>query len=92
MNRRNFAFDKTNFILLSAGMIVVLIGFILMSGGGSTEHAFDPNIFSARRIKIAPIVCLAGFIFMIFAILHYPKTGMGEIDKKADITDDPQRK
>lgn len=83
MNRRNFAFDKTNFILLAAGMIVVLIGFILMSGSGSTEHAFDPNIFSARRIKVAPIVCLTGFIFMIFAILHYPKNG-DEINKITD--------
>ncbi|MDD4759755.1 MAG: DUF3098 domain-containing protein [Bacteroidaceae bacterium] len=83
MNRRNFAFDKANFILLAAGMIIVLLGFILMSGSGSTEHAFNPDIFSARRIKVAPIVCLAGFIFMIFAILHYPKNG-DENDKIID--------
>jgi membrane-bound ClpP family serine protease len=78
MNKRNFAFDKTNFILLAAGMIVVLIGFILMSGSGSTEHTFNPDIFSARRIKVAPMVCLAGFIFMIFAILHQPKDKIDE--------------
>ena len=47
-----------NFILLAVGMVVVIIGFILMSGSGSTNQAYDPDIFSARRIKVAPIVCL----------------------------------
>ncbi|WP_300729735.1 DUF3098 domain-containing protein [uncultured Bacteroides sp.] len=73
MDRKNFAFDKTNFILLAAGMIVIIIGFLLMSGPGSTETTFEPDIFSARRIKVAPIVCFAGFIFMIYGILRKPK-------------------
>ena len=43
-----------------------------MSGGGSTEEAFNPEIFSARRIKVAPAVCFAGFIFIIFGIMYRP--------------------
>ena len=73
MNHRNFAFSKTNFILLSVGVVIVIIGFILMSGGGSTEQAFNPSIFSARRIKVAPVVCLIGFLFMLFAIAYHKK-------------------
>ncbi|MEG1580917.1 MAG: DUF3098 domain-containing protein [Bacteroidaceae bacterium] len=73
MDKRNFAFDKKNFICLGIGMIIVIIGFILMSGSGSTETTFNPEIFSARRIKVAPLVCLFGFLFMIYAILRKPK-------------------
>lgn len=72
MDRTKFAFDKTNFILLAAGMVVIIIGFLLMSGPGSTETAFQPDIFSVRRIKVAPVVCFIGFISMIYGILRKP--------------------
>ncbi len=68
-----FAFDKVNYILLAIGMIIIIIGFILMSGSGSNETVFDAEIFSVRRIKIAPAVCFFGFIFMIYGIMHKPK-------------------
>lgn len=73
MDRRNFAFDKVNFILLAVGMMSVIIGFLLMSGGGSTETAYNPDIFSVRRIKVAPVVCFIGFVSMIYAIVRRPK-------------------
>lgn len=73
MNKKDFAFDRINFILLAIGMAVVIVGFILMSGPGSTEQHFDPAIFDARRIKVAPLVCLAGYVFMIYAIVRAPK-------------------
>ena len=73
MDRRNFAFDKVNFILLAVGMMIVIIGFLLMSGGGSTETAYNPDIFSVRRIKVAPVVCFGGFVSMIYAIVRRPK-------------------
>ncbi len=73
MDKRDFAFDKVNFILLAIGMVVVIIGFLLMSGSGSTEEAFNPDIFSARRIKVAPVVCLLGFVSMIYAVVRKPK-------------------
>lgn len=72
MDRTKFAFDRTNFILLAAGMIAIIIGFLLMSGSGSTETTFEPDIFSVRRIKVAPVVCFMGFIFMIYGILRKP--------------------
>ena len=86
MDRRNFAFDRVNFILLAAGMVVVIIGFLLMSGPGSTETTFNPDIFSTRRIKVAPAVCLFGFLSMIYGILHKPSdkaSGDGQEDNKA---------
>ncbi|KAA6323753.1 hypothetical protein EZS27_026840 [termite gut metagenome] len=73
MNKQNFVFDKTNFILLAIGMAVVILGFILMVGPSSTETAFEPDIFSVRRIKVAPVICFFGFIFMIYAIMRKPK-------------------
>ena len=79
MDKRDFAFNKVNFILLAIGMVVVIAGFLLMSGSGSTEEAFNPDIFSARRIKVAPLVCLAGFVSMIYAVVYKPKDK--EVDK-----------
>ncbi|MCI7398881.1 MAG: DUF3098 domain-containing protein [Prevotella sp.] len=73
MDKKNFAFDRMNYILLAIGMAIVVVGFILMSGGGSTEEAYNPDIFSARRIKVAPAVCLLGFVSMIYAVIRKPK-------------------
>ena len=77
-DKQKFAFDKTNFIFLAIGMAVVIIGFILMTGPSSTETVFEPDIFSVRRIKVAPAVCFFGFIFMIYAVLRKPKTKIEE--------------
>lgn len=73
MDRKNFAFGRMNFILLAAGMVVVILGFILMSGGGTDDKSFNPEIFSALRIKVAPVVCFVGFVSMIYAIMYKPK-------------------
>ncbi len=73
MDKSNFAFGRTNFILLAIGMAIVVVGFILMAGGGSTQEAYNPEIFSARRIKVAPLVCLFGFVSMIYAVVHKSK-------------------
>ena len=72
MDKRNYAFDKTNFILLAVGMLVVILGFILMSGAGSDESVFNNDIFSVLRIKVAPVVCFIGFISIIYAIIRKP--------------------
>lgn len=82
MSKRNFAFDKINYILLAIGMVVIIIGFLLMLGPGSTETTFEPDIFSVRRIKIAPAVCFLGFIFMIYAILRKPTDKKSEVEDK----------
>ena len=59
-----------NYYMMLAGVIVIVIGFILMSGGGDhTATEFDESIFSFRRITLAPIVVIAGFVLEIFAIM-----------------------
>ena len=73
MDKKNFAFDRTNFILLAVGMVVVIIGFILMSGGSTTDNSFNPEIFSTMRIKVASVVCFAGFVSMVYAVIRKPK-------------------
>jgi uncharacterized BrkB/YihY/UPF0761 family membrane protein len=77
-DKRKLAFDKTNFVLLAVGMVVVIVGFLLMSGPISTEEAFEPDIFSVRRIKVAPVVCFLGFIFMIYAVMRKPKENLSD--------------
>lgn len=62
-----------NFILLAVGMAVVIIGFLLMGGPGSTDTTYEADIFSTRRVKVAPVVCLIGFVSMIYAIVRKPK-------------------
>ena len=73
MDKRDFAFDKMNFILLAVGMLIVVIGFLLMTGPGSSDTVYEPDIFSVRRTKVAPIVCLIGFVSMIYAVVRKPK-------------------
>ncbi len=67
------AFSKKNYILLAIGMAIVILGLVLMSGEGSVEGVFNPEIFSARRIKVAPLVSFLGFVFIMFAIMYKPK-------------------
>ena len=73
MEKSNFAFGRMNFILLGVGMLVVIIGFILMGGGSSSVEAYNPDIFSAQRIKVAPVICLLGFVSMIYAVVYKSK-------------------
>ncbi len=71
--KKKFAFDKVNYILLAVGMLVVIIGFLLMTGPSTTPDHFEPDIFSARRIKVAPLVCLLGFVSIIYAVMRKPR-------------------
>jgi hypothetical protein len=57
--------------ILMIACILILAGYVLMSGPGSTEKAFNPDIFSVRRIVIAPLLCLSGYILIIVGILKY---------------------
>ena len=74
MDKKNYVFGKENFIILAVSIVIIIIGFWLMSGGKTTEESgFDPQIFNARRIVIAPIVTMIGFASVIVAILKKPK-------------------
>lgn len=74
-SKMTFALTKENYKLMLIGFGIIVIGFILMSGGKSS----DPNVFneealySFRRITLAPIVVIGGFIFEIYAIMKRPK-------------------
>ncbi|MBQ0063247.1 MAG: DUF3098 domain-containing protein [Prevotella sp.] len=73
MEKRNFAFDKINFILMAIGVVIAIIGLVLMAGGGSTDEAYDPEIFSAMRIRVAPVITFFGFVSIIVAIMYKPR-------------------
>ncbi len=69
-----FSLDKQNYRLMVIGCVIVLIGFVLMMGGGSEDpNVFSREIFSPQRITVAPIVVMAGYIFIMYAILKKPK-------------------
>lgn len=71
--KQKFALDKLNFILIAIGIVIIIVGLLLMTGPSSTENHFEPDIFSTRRIVVAPLVCFVGFVFMIFAIMFRSK-------------------
>jgi len=65
-----FPFDRSNFIWLGAGLLTLLLGYFLMSGGGSDDpEVFSDAIFSFRRITLAPLVVLGGYGLIFYAIL-----------------------
>lgn len=72
-NKPEFLFDKVNYKILLIGLAVIILGFILMSGGGSEDpNVFNEAIFSFRRIRLAPTVVLLGFGITIYSILKNP--------------------
>ncbi len=69
---KKFTIDKKNLILIAIGFIIIVIGFILMTGS-TTVTEFNPDIFSTRRITVGPMISFFGFLFIIFAIMYKPK-------------------
>lgn len=70
---KNFALGKQNLLLIGIGAAIVVLGFLLMMGAPSGQTEFNPDIFSFRRIVLAPGIALLGFIFVIFGILKKSK-------------------
>ena len=71
---QGFLFEKVNYKILLIGIAVIALGFILMSGGGSDDpNVFNEEVFSFRRIRLAPTTVLIGFGITIYAILKNPK-------------------
>ena len=70
MEKQTFVFSQRNYILMGAGILLMIIGYFLMSGGGSDDpNTFNPEIFSFTRIVLAPIFILAGLLLEVFAIM-----------------------
>lgn len=69
-----FAFSRQNYIILIAGIVFIVVGFLLMIGGGSDDpNVFSPGLFSTQRITVAPITILLGFATVLYAIIKKPK-------------------
>ncbi|WP_308554509.1 DUF3098 domain-containing protein [uncultured Porphyromonas sp.] len=84
-------FGKKNYILLAISVGIIILGLLLMSGGGSADNPeFTAEIFSTRRIVVAPIVTLVGFLLIIYAIMAKPKSSNKSKDKGSNTT--PQNK
>lgn len=84
IDERNRAFTKINFYMMGGCVALIIIGFLLMSGGGSEDPtAFNPDIFSTRRIVVGPALAFLGFLLMAFAIIYTPsKKDKAESNKK----------
>lgn len=71
---KGFGIAKGNYKIFLAGVVLIVLGYLLMMGGGSDDpNVFNPEIFSFRRITLAPLVCLAGFATIMVAIMRRPK-------------------
>lgn len=72
--KTTFLFERGNYILMLAGLALIVLGFILMTGGGSDDpNAYNPELFSARRIVVAPFFIVAGFAVEVWAIMRKTK-------------------
>ena len=69
-SKRFFRVFLTSRSILIAACLLIAVGYLLMSGSGSTEQSFNPDIFSPRRIVVAPTLCLAGYLLIIVGILR----------------------
>lgn len=70
-NRFQFAFGRINYILMIAGLVILALGYILLSGGGSDDpNTFNPAMFDNRRLVVAPILIVVGFVVEILAIMY----------------------
>lgn len=86
-----FAFQKKNYTLLLIGMALLVVGYVLMSGGGSADpNVFSEEIFSFRRITLSPIVILSGYVVVGMAIMHRPKKS--DVSQTPEATDSKKKK
>lgn len=85
--RDEFIFDRQNFIWMGAGLALVLLGLLAMAGGAMPDpNTWDPDIiYSFRRITLAPILMVAGFVVIIFGIFKktQPEAAVAEGDKES---------
>ena len=74
MEKKDLALGKVNFIMIAISMVVVILGFVLMSGASSDATHYNPEIFNSMRTKVAPIICFVGFVSIIVGIIYRPKS------------------
>ncbi|MFI3296201.1 MAG: DUF3098 domain-containing protein [bacterium] len=69
----NLAFSKINYLIIGVSVLIIILGFVLMHGS-TTVDEFNPDVFSFRRITLAPITCMVGFVGVIFGIMWKSKS------------------
>lgn len=83
----HFAFGRRNYMLLIAGIVLMIIGFWTLSGGGSENpDVFSPDLFSPRRMVVAPMILLLGYVTVAVAILLKPKDTVNVNESTATIS------
>ena len=95
MQKHYFSFSKTNYLIILAGVLFVIIGFLLMTGGGSDnpQEFNEAELFSARRITFAPILIILGYIIVIVGIMkktapeNLPQTNTSAKPKGSNVLD-----
>ena len=73
MKSKRIREEEIKTVLGKRNYVILIIGYILMSGEGSTLAAYNPDIFSGTRIRIAPLLCLLGYLLNVFGILYRPR-------------------
>ncbi len=77
----NFSMPAKNVKIIAAGLVVMVLGFVLMLGGGSSDpDVFNPAMFNFRRLVLAPLVIILGIVAIIYGIMKTPRDG-GEKEK-----------
>ena len=81
MQKHFFSFNKQNYLIILAGVVLVLVGFMLMTGGGSEDPAVfnGDELFSARRITLAPFTVILGYVVVLFGIMKKQKIEHNDI-------------
>ena len=75
MKEEKFLFQRENYILFGVGLAFIILGFILMTGGGSDDpQIYNEELFNSRRIILSPLLIVIGFVIEVFAILRRPKS------------------
>ena len=70
----NFSLPSKNVKLIALGLLIMIVGFVLMIGGGSSDpNVFNPAMFNFRRLTLAPIVIIIGIVVILFGIMKTPK-------------------
>jgi len=74
MAEKNYLFNKKRYRFLILSILIIAIGFVLMSGGESTDpNIFNNEIYNFRRIRLAPLMVVLGFVLCVFSILYKDK-------------------
>lgn len=72
-SKEGYALVGRNYLFIAISFLLIVVGFVLMMGSGSTDEMYNPDIFSVRRIVIAPTITFVGFLGIIFALLYKPR-------------------